>query len=121
MHRDPAAPVDLVEKPVHDHEEDDDREEARRRLEIEGGDARGEVADDADGDEPGDERGHEAEADADGDRAAIDLVRPDHAGRESREDEDALKALAKHEDRDVERGGGCARARSRGIGIPARR
>jgi hypothetical protein len=52
--RDPPGPVDAVEEPVHDDEQDDDREHTGRGLDVEARTAEG--AERSDDDEPGGER-----------------------------------------------------------------
>ena len=58
----PAAPINLVEEPVHDHEQDDDRKQSGCGLQIERRHVVAERAHDAHGDEPGDQAGAKCEA-----------------------------------------------------------
>ena len=99
---DPAAPINLVEEPVHDDEQHDDGEEACGGLQVECGDVVGQCAHDADGDHPGDKGGEKGEPGAPGDRPAEGAAGAGHAGGDGGEDENALKAFAKDEDADVE-------------------
>ena len=59
VHGYPAAPVNLVEKPVHHHQQHNDRQQACRRLQIERRNAVRQILHDARRDEPGDQRRHE--------------------------------------------------------------
>ena len=104
VERDPAAPVDFVEEPVHHDEEDDDGEEAAGGLQIEGGDVVADIVEDADGDEPGDEGGEERGGGAGGDGGAVGVLAAGHAGGDGGENEDALEAFAEDEDGDVHDG-----------------
>ena len=46
----PAAPVNFVKEPIHDHEQDDNGEQPSRSLQIQSGHAFRQLADDSDGD-----------------------------------------------------------------------
>jgi hypothetical protein len=82
MHRDPAAPVNLMEKPIHDHQEDHDCQEAGCGLQVQGRDVFRQILDDAGRDKPGDQGCDETDADARGDGAAINLLGAHHADGE---------------------------------------
>ena len=111
VHGHPAAPVDLMEKPVHDDEQNDDREQAGDGLQGQGRDAIGKIFHDAHGDEPGDQRGDESDARAGDDRLAVRLAFARHAGGDGCENQDAFQALAENEHADVQN-----RRRRAGIG-----
>ena len=110
--RDPARPVDAVEEPIHDDEQDDDREQSGRGLHVEA--RRAEGAERRDDDEPRRERCGSPDARTGRDRPAVDAVGVVEPGRDGREDEDALEALAKDEDRAVGDDGAMAEVRDVG-------
>jgi hypothetical protein len=85
---DPAGPVDAVEEPVHDHQQERHRDQAGRRLEVEAGPAQG--ADQPGGDEPGEDRGGERRAGAGRDRPAPDAVGAEQAGADRRQHQHRL-------------------------------
>ena len=103
---DPAAPINLVEEPVHDHEQHDDREQSGGGLQIQRGDVVGERAHDADCDHPGDKCRDEGERGSPGDRPPVGPRGADHAGGDRREDENAFEPFAEDEHADVEDGDG---------------
>ena len=88
-----------MEEPVHDDEQDDDREESGRGLDVEA--RRAERAERRDDDEPRRERRGGPDARAGRDRAAVHAVGIVEPRGDGREDEDALEALAEDEDRAV--------------------
>ena len=103
MRANPAAPINLVEKPIHDHEQDDDGEQAGRGLQIQRRHAFRQLADDSDGDEPRDQCRDEGESRAQCDRPAMRLLRSGHARRDRGQDENAFQSFAKNEHADIEK------------------
>ena len=108
MRANPAAPINLVEKPVHDHEQDHDCEEPGGGLQVERGDVVDERVHDADGNHPGDQGRDEGEPRAPGNRAAAGAAGARHARGDRGDDENAFEAFAENEHRDVECGNGRA-------------
>src|SRR6185312_5988044 len=102
VHADPPGPIDLVEEPVHHDDEHDDREQARRGLNLERRNVVGEAVDEPHDAEPGGERSRAAEHGAESDWPAIGLRRTVHRRGDRRNDEDRLEPLAEHEHRDVD-------------------
>ena len=103
---DPAAPVDLVEEPVHHHQQHDHRQQPGRRLHGEA--AAAELAQHPGGEEPGDDGGREAGAGADRDRLPVGRAGADHAGGHRGQDEDRLQPLAEDQQPAVEDDGAVA-------------
>ena len=91
-----------MEEPVHDDQQDDDREQPGGGLEVEGGDVVGEAFDDADGDEPGDQGEGEGAGGAGGDRPLVGAFGARHVRGDRGEDEDALEPLAEDQDGDIQ-------------------
>ena len=98
----PTAPINLMEKPVHDHEQYNDGDQAGGGLEIKRGDTIHKRADDADCDEPGDERCAEGNTRPQRHRASMGLPGACHARGNRGQDQDTFKAFAKNEDSDIE-------------------
>jgi len=93
---DPTCPVDAVKEPVHDDEQDDDRQKP-------GGGLQGEAAladgvGDRDRDEPSDHAGADGKSGAHRQRLAVAAVGTAHAGRQDRQHEDRLQPLTQDED-----------------------
>src|SRR5881227_1753102 len=76
MSSNPAAPINLVKEPVHDHQQNDDSQESGRGLEIERRHVVAERTDDAHCDKPGDQAGDKSEACAERDRLAMHAFGP---------------------------------------------
>src|SRR5262249_35220350 len=110
---DPLGPVDLVEKPVHDEEQDANGDEGDDRLKFLAVFAEGE--EDRSGEDEEDGGGGEGGEGADGKRTLVALVGADHARHQGGEDEDSLEAFAEDDGGGVEDdggGGGAAAAES---------
>ena len=97
---DPAGPVDLVKEPVHDDEQDGDRDEAGGSLHVES--AAAERAEEPRGDEPRDHRDRQPNSDADPHRLGTDRVGAPEARKHGREHEDRLQPFPQHEQGAVE-------------------
>src|SRR5437588_12592179 len=61
MGANPAAPINFVEEPVHDHEQDDHREQSGRRLQMQGGNVLAQLLHESDSYEPGHKSGEECD------------------------------------------------------------
>ena len=103
MSSNPAAPINLVKEPVHDHQQNDDSQEASRGLEIERRHIVAERADDAHGDKPGDQAGDKSEACAERDRLAMHASGPRHTRGDGSQDENAFQSLSEDENADIEK------------------
>ena len=103
MRADPAAPINLVKEPVHDHEQNDDGEKSGRGLQIERRHVVAERINNAHCDEPGDQGGDECDARADRNRTPMRLFRAGHARGDRGQNENALQSLAKNQNPDVEK------------------
>src|SRR5213593_1974261 len=97
MSSNPAAPINLVKEPVHDHQQNDDSQEAGRGLEIERRHVVAERANDAHGDKPGDQAGDKSEACAERDRLAMHPSGPRHTRGDGSQDENAFQSLSEDE------------------------
>ena len=115
MSSNPAAPINLVKEPVHDHQQNDDSQESGRGLEIERRHIVAERADDAHRDKPGDQAGDKSEACAERDRLAMHAFGPRHTRGDGSEDENAFQSLSEDENADIEERDCRARVRARRI------
>ena len=120
MRPNPAAPVNLVEKPVHDHEQNDDREQTRRRLQIERRDVVAQLAHDADRDKPRHQTGAKRNRGADRNRPAMLTFRAHHARGDRGENEDAFQPFAENKDADIEKSRRWISARAQRIRVALR-
>src|SRR3954467_1455734 len=117
MRANPAAPVDLVEEPVHDHEQHQDCEQSGCGLQVESRNAFTELAYESSGDEPGGQRGDESESGTGPNGAPMGLGRTGHAGGDSGKDQDAFQAFTKNQNADVYGGDCCTRLWSQWVRI----
>src|SRR5438132_10862040 len=104
MDTNPAAPVNFVEEPIHDHKQDDHCEQSGRGLQMQGRNVLAQLLHDPDSNEPRREGGEERDRCARHDRFAIIAARAGHAGGDGSEDENAFESLAENEDAYIERG-----------------
>ncbi len=111
MARDPACPVHLVEEPVHDEQQHDQRRQPGRGLHVEL--AAVELADEPHHEEPRRHAGRQRCAAAQRHRAAMDAVGAEEARHHRRQHQDRLQALAQHQDRAVDHDRGVAQAITR--------
>ena len=118
VHRDPPGPVDLVKEPVHDHQQHDDGQQARRRLDVEGRRVHG--VDEGDDDEPRRHARHERAGGPPRDRPAVDPVRAHHARRHRREHEDRLQPLPEDDEPRVHDDGPGAQVGRERVGVAGR-
>src|SRR5881296_1891457 len=86
----PAAPVNFVEEPIHDHKQN----------------VLAQLLHDSDRDEPGHKGGEESDRRSRHYRFAIIAPRTSHAGGDGSENENAFESLAEYENTDIERGDG---------------
>jgi hypothetical protein len=117
VHGDPAAPVDLVEKPVHHHEQNHDCKQSRRGLQIQGGNVCLQIADDADGHEPGDQCADARTGRAKDDRAALHRAFTAHARNDGGQNENGFESFTKDQNAYVQDRGRRARVRGGGIRV----
>src|SRR5665213_667118 len=101
MHRNPAAPINFVKKPVHHHEQYHDREQSRRRLQIQRGNALAKIADDAGGDEPSEQSADARARRADDDGPPLRRAFASHAGEDRSQNQDGFQAFAENQNRNV--------------------
>ena len=104
-----------MEEPVHDHEEDGDRDQAGDGLQLVG--VVRELAEDRLGEEPGCDRGGKGNGRAGRDRAPQASLRAQHRCGHCREDQDGLEALAEDDHSAVRDDHGVRRAGRRLGGV----
>src|SRR5438105_5224549 len=102
MGANPAAPINFVEEPVHDHEQDDHREQSGRRLQMQGGNVLAQLLHESDSYEPGHKSGEECDRRAGHHRFAIASSRTGHAGGDGSEDKNAFESFAEKEEPNIE-------------------
>jgi hypothetical protein len=100
---DPTAPINLVEEPIHNHEQHDDGEKSGRRLQIECAHVVAERTDNSDSDEPGDQSRAKRDTRAGRDRLSVRAFRAGHAGGDRRQHEDAFESFTKNKNTDIEK------------------
>ena len=110
MRPNPAAPINLVEEPVHDHQQNYDGEQSGRRLEIERRHIVAKRPDNADRNQPGNQGRGESDSGAETNGAAVRLPRAGHTRGDGGEDQNAFEAFAENEHADIEE-------RNRGAGV----
>jgi len=108
---DPAAPVNLVEEPVHDHQQDDHRDQSGCSLEIQRPHVFAEGTDNSHGYEPGDNAAGKSQSSAEGNRAPVWPLRSSHACSNRSQHQNAFESFPENENADVEE-----RDRRTGIG-----
>src|SRR5438105_6009722 len=87
----PAAPVDLVEEPIHDHKQNDHCEQSGRGLQMQGGNVLAQLLHDSDGDAPGHKGGEERDRRPRHYRFAIIASRAGHTSGDGSEDKNAFE------------------------------
>src|SRR5437764_15422086 len=102
MRANPSAPINLVKKPVHNHQQNNNREEAGGSLQIECGDIVAERADDADCYNPRNQAGDKGQARTERDRLAMHAFGTNHTGSDGSQQKNAFQSLSKKENDDIE-------------------
>src|SRR2546423_13244114 len=102
MGSNPAAPIDFVKEPVHDHKQHDHREESGRCLQMQSGNILAQLLHDSDGDKPSHKGGEESDRGTRHHRFAIVSPRAGHTGSDGSENENAFEPLAENENTDSE-------------------
>jgi len=108
---DPAAPINFVEEPIHDHQQDDDCEQSGGGLQIERAHIVAQRIHNSDRDEPGDQGCAKCDAGADCDRAPMCALCAGHARGNRGEYQNAFQSFAKNENADIEKRNRRARVR----------
>src|SRR5438094_9176678 len=116
MRANPAAPVNLVEEPIHDHKQHNHGEQSGRGLQMQGRNVLAQLLHDSDSDEPGHKGGEESDRRSRHYRFAIIAPRTSHAGGDGSENENAFESLAEYENTDIERGASGGSVRLQRIG-----
>src|SRR5437588_1571174 len=116
MRANPAAPVNLVEEPSHDHKQHNHGEQSGRGLQMHGGNVLAQLFHDSDSDEPGHQSSEEGDRRSRHYRFAISAPQACHTGSDGGEDKNAFKSLAENENTDIERGNGGGGVSLQGIG-----
>src|SRR5438477_2098825 len=106
MGANPAAPVNLVEEPIHDHKQHNHCEQSGRGLQMQGRDVLAQLLHDSDSDEPGHKGSEEGDRRARHYRLAIIASQAGHTGSDGGQDKNAFESLAENENTDIEGGDG---------------
>src|ERR1700737_3865589 len=101
VHPNPAAPINFMEKPVHYYQEDDDRQQPGRGLQIESWNALRKIADDSNSNKPCNDRRKKSNARTHRNRTPMHTIIANHTCRYRREHQNAFQPFSKNEDADV--------------------
>jgi hypothetical protein len=112
----PAAPVNFVEEPIHDHKQNDHCEQSGRGLQVQSRNVLAQLLHDSDRDEPGHKSSEESDRRSRHYRFAIIAPRTSHAGGYGSKNENAFESLAEYENTDIERSDGGGSVRLQRIG-----
>src|SRR5438046_10562732 len=102
MRANPSAPINLVEEPVHNHQQNNDCQKPRGSLQIECGYVVAERADDAHCYNPRNQAGDKRHARTERDRLAMHAFGTWHTGSDGSPHTNASQSLSKNEKPDVE-------------------
>ena len=118
---DPAAPINLVKEPVHNHEQNDNGEKSGRGLQVERRHIVAQRINNSDRYEPRDQGSDECDAGTGRNRTPMRLFRAGHARGDRGQNENALQSFAKNQDPNVEKRDRRARVWLHRVGRAVRR